>query len=204
MRKKSLLVALVMTVIMLITGCGKEENVNPFLGKWTGTLDYTQCFTDMMSAENAEIEKFVKFENLTFTFEFAFTEENVSVHVDENSKAQFVTNVEKGIGDMIDAMADAEAAKNGITIEEVYDGMGVSRDEYVQYTIENLQLGAMVDAMADALELNGAYEYDEKSIVVLYDDNTYEEITYALGMEDLTITISDGTNSFVIPCTKAQ
>ena len=203
MKKRSLLVALVMAVVMLVAGCGKEE-VNPFLGKWTGTLDYTQCFTDMMSAENADIEKFLNFENLTFTFVFAFTEESVSVHVEEDSKVQFVTNVEKGIGDMIDAMADAEAVKNGITVEEVYEGMGVTRDEYVQYTIENLQIDTMVDEMAAALELNGAYEYDEKTIVVLYDDNTYEEIGYNLGIEDLTITISDGTNSFVIPCTKAQ
>ena len=67
-----------------------------------------------------------------------------------------------------------------------------------------MKIDAMVDAMATALELSGAYEYDENQIVVLYDDNTYEEMSYALGMEDLTITISDGTNSFAIPCTKTK
>ena len=62
----------------------------------------------------------------------------------------------------------------------------------------------MVDAMASALELNGAYEYDDSQIVILYDDNTYEEMKYVLGIEDLTITITDGTNSFLIPCTKGN
>ena len=204
MKKRNLLVVLLMAVIMLVTGCAKEEKVNPFLGTWNGTLDYTQSFTDMMVAENADIEQFVKFEDLTFHFVYTFTEEKVSVHVDEASKNQFIANVEQGIADMIDAMAEAEAATNGITVEQVYDGMGVSRDAYVAYTIENMQIDAMVNAMATALELNGAYEYDDTSIVVLYDDNTYEEMKYTLGMEDLTITISDGTNSFVIPCTKAQ
>lgn len=204
MKKRNLLVALVMTVLVLITGCAKEEKVNPFLGTWSGTLDYTQCFTDTILASNADIEKFVKFENLTFTFVFEFTEENVSVHVDEESKHQFLLNVEKGIVKMIDAMAEEEASKNGITVEQVFEGMGVTRDAYIQNTIQNMQIEAMVNAMATALELKGAYEYDEKQIVVLYDDNTYEEITYALGIEDLTITISDGTNSFVIPCVKTK
>ena len=69
----ALAVILVLAVIMLFTGCAKEEEVNPFPGTWTGTLDYTQSFTDSMLAEHAELEKFVKFENLTFTFVFAFT-----------------------------------------------------------------------------------------------------------------------------------
>ena len=204
MKKRNVWIALVMAVLMLFTGCANEKKVNPLLGTWTGTLDYTECFTDMMVAENAEIEQFAKFENLTFTFVFAFTEEKVSVHVDEASKLTFTENVEKGIASMIDAMAEAEATKNGITVEKVYEGMGVTRDAYVQYTIENMKIDAMVDTMATALELSGAYEYDENQIVVLYDDNTYEEMSYVLGMEDLTITISDGSNSFAIPCTKTK
>lgn len=204
MKKRNLLAVLVMAVIMLITGCAKEEEVNPFPGTWTGTLDYTQCFTDTILAGNPDIEKFVKFENLTFTFVFEFTEENVSLHVDEDSKRQFVRNVEKGIADMIDAMASEEAVANGITVEQVFEGMGIARDAYIQQTVEQMQTETMVNAMAAALELKGAYEYDEKQIVVLYEDNTYEEILYKFGIEDLTMTISDGTNSFVIPCTKTN
>lgn len=204
MKKRNLLVVLIMAVLMLITGCTKEEKVNPFLGKWTGTLDYTECFTDTIIAESADIEKFIKFENLTFTFVFEFTEETVSVHVDEDSKHQFLVNVEKGIANMIDAMAEEEAAKNGITAEKVFEGMGITRDAYIQHTVEDMKIDAMVNAMTSALELKGAYEYDENQIVVLYDDNTYEEIIYNWGIEDLTITISDGTNSFEIPCTKTK
>ena len=182
----------------------KEEKGNPFLGTWSGNLDYTKCFTDMMAAENADIEKFVKFENLNFTFVFAFTEEKVSVHIDEASKQQFISNVEKGVAGMIDAMAAEEAKKNGITVEKVYDGMGVTRDAYVKQTMDHMKIDVMVNTMAAALELNGAYQYDDKQIVVLYDDNTYEEMSYAFGIEDLIITISDGTNSFAIPCTKTK
>ena len=56
MKKRNLLVVLIMAVIMLVTGCAKEEKVNPLLGTWNGTLDYTQSFTDMMVAENSDIQ----------------------------------------------------------------------------------------------------------------------------------------------------
>ena len=204
MKKRNLVAALLISVIILVTGCAKEEKVNPFLGTWNGTLDYTQCFTDMIVAKNADFQHFVGFENLTFTFVFTFTEENISVHIDDASKMQFVSNVEKGVAGMLDAMAEAEGKRFGITAEQVFERMDTTRDAYVEKFIKNMKFDTMVDAMVKALELNGAYEYDENKIAVLYDDNTYEEMTYIFGIEDLTIHISDGTNNFVIPCTKTE
>ena len=57
------------------------------------------------------------------------------------------------------------------------------------------------------MKLKQNYDYcviRDTNKVILYDDNTYEEMTYVLGVEDLTITITDGTNSFVIPCAKIK
>ena len=58
--------------------------------------------------------------------------------------------------------------------------------------------------VAGALELNGSYKYDAEKIVVLYEDKTYEEMKYVLESEELTITVSDGTNEFAIPCSKTK
>lgn len=207
MKKRKLLVALVMMVAMLITGCEKEEKVepvNPLLGKWSGTLDYTESFTNVMVAENENIEKFIRFENLTFSFVFEFSEEKVSLYVDKTSATQFVANAEVGIANMIDAMAAEEASKNGITVDDVFEGMGVSRDAYVADTLKNMNLEVMVNALVEALELQGAYEADEKNIVVVYDDKTYEAMEYDLKGNELTICISDGSNEFPIKCTKAE
>jgi PBP1b-binding outer membrane lipoprotein LpoB len=207
MKKRKVLVALVMIVAMLITGCEKEEkieSVNPLLGKWSGTLDYTESFTNVMVAENENIEKFIRFENLTFSFVFEFSEEKVALHVDKTSATQFVANAEVGIANMIDAMAAEEATKNGITVDAVFEGMGVSRDAYVADTLKNMNLEVMVNALVEALELQGAYEADEKNIVVVYDDKTYEAMEYDLKGNELTIGISDGSNEFPIKCTKAE
>lgn len=204
MKKHNLALVLLMAVVMLFTGCAKEEEVNPFLGKWTGTLDMTQQVVEAMVAEDADLEKYVKFENLTFTFVFEFAEDEMKMKIEEASKQQFNSNMETGVANMVDAMVADVASENGITIEEVYAGMGVTRDEYVQYTIENMDLDVWVNEMSEALELSGSYEYDEENIVILYEDNTYEEVKYVLGIEDLTITFTNGTDTITIPCTKAQ
>ena len=207
MKKRRLLVALVMMMTILVTGCEKEEQmepVNPLLGEWSGTLDYTESFTNVMVAENDDIEKFIKFENLTFSFVFEFSEEKIALHVDEPSAAQFVANAEVGIANMIDKMAAEEATKNGITVDAVFEGMGVTRDAYVADTLKNMNLEVMVNALVEALELQGAYEVDESEIVVVYDDKTYESMKYTLNGEELTICISDGTNELPIKCTKEE
>ena len=189
---------------MLFTGCAKEEKVNPFLGKWTGSVDMTELVVNSMVAENENMKEYLKFEDLKFIFVFEFTEEKVSLHVDENSKQQFVVNMEAGVVKMVDAMVADAATKNNTTVEEIYKGMGITRDQYVQSVVEPLKIEELVNSMAAALELNGSYEYNEEKIVVLYEDKTYEEMKYTLGIEDLMITVSDGTNSFDISCTKAN
>lgn len=202
MKKRNVFLVLVMAVIMLFTGCAKEEKVNPFLGKWTGSVDMTEHVTTGMSVGNSDLSEFAKFENLTFTLVFEFTEDKVALHVDEASKQQFFVNMEAGVVKMVEAMVADAATKENTTVEEIYKGMGVTRDQYVQSVVEPLHIEEMVNRMAEALELEGSYEYNDEKIVVLYEDKTYEEMKYALGLEDLTITVSDGTNAFVIPCTK--
>lgn len=193
-----------MVVVMLVTGCTKEESVNPFQGKWTGSVDMTEHVVNSMVTENENLKDFLDFEQLTFSLEFEFAEESVSLHVEETSKQQFITNMKAGVVKMVDAMVADVATKNDTTAADIYNGMGVTRDEYIQSVVESLKIEELVSSMASALELNGSYEYNDEKIVVLYEDDTYEEMTYTLGIEDLTITVSDGTNSFVIPCSKAN
>ena len=204
MKKCNACLVLVMVVVMLVTGCTKEESVNPFQGKWTGSVDMTEHVVNSMVTENENLKDFLDFEQLTFSLEFEFAEESVSLHVEETSKQQFITNMKAGVVKMVDAMVADVATKNDTTAADIYNGMGVTRDEYIQSVVESLKIEELVSSMASALELNGSYEYNDEKIVVLYEDDTYEEMTYTLGIEDLTITVSDGTNSFVIPCSKAN
>lgn len=204
MKKRNLLLALMMAFVMLCTACGTEEKTNPFVGKWNGTVDYTDYFVQSMVAENASLKEYAKFENLTLNYVFEFTEDTVSLSLDEASTKQFITNVETGVANMVDAMAADLAAENDVTAEDIYAGMAVTRDAYVQSVIDSMKIDAMLSTMSEALKLSGSYEYDEETITVSYKDNTYEGMKYAFDKGDLTITVSDGTNEFTIYCEKAE
>lgn len=203
MKKRNLILALVMAVTMLFTACGSEEP-NPFVGKWTGTIDLTDYIVEEMVAEDESMKEFAKFENLNFTLVFEFTEEEISLHVDEASAQQFVANVETGVTNMMDAMVADMAAEYSMTAEDIYAGMGVTREAFIQSTIDSMHLDSLVSGMAESLELKGTYDYDKEKIVVYYEDDTYEEMKYTKGAEDLTITVSDGSNQFVINCQKSN
>ena len=204
MKKRNRIITLIMVVLLVFTACGANGSANSLVGKWTGQLDLTNQIVQNMVATNASIEKYAKFENLQFTFVFEFTEEEVSVSIDEASTQQFVANIKTGVADTVDAMVAGVAAENNLTVDAVYSGMGVTRDAYVQSLIEEMELEAMVQSIVASLELKGAYEADGETILIVYEDNTYEEMKYVLGIEDLTITVSDGTNQYQIPCTKAK
>lgn len=201
MKKRNLLLALVMSFVMLLSACGNNQSLE---GKWVGTLDLTDHIVKVMATENASIEKYAKFEALTFDFVFEFTKDTVSIKVDEASTQKFIENAEVGVANMIDAMAADLATENNVTIEDIFAGMNVTRDEFVQATIQSMNLNAMVAEMTKALELSGSYAVDEDVIVVFYEDNTYEEMKYELTNEGMKITVSDGTNEFSIDCKKAK
>lgn len=201
MKKRNLLLALVMSLVMLFTACGSEKT-NPFVGKWIGTLDLTDFIVAEMVAEDATMEQYAKFENLTFTFVFEFTEDQVSLHVDEASAEQFITNAKTGVTNMVDAKVADLATENNMTAEDIYAGMNVTREAFIQSTIDSMELDTMVSSMAASLELSGSYQSDAETIIVVYDDNTYEEMKYSFEGDKLSITVSDGTNDFVIKCTK--
>lgn len=157
-----------------------------------------------MVAQDTSLEKYAQFENLSFTFLFEFTEDAVSMKVDEASTQQFIANAETGIANMIDAMVADMAATSGKTVEDVYAGMNVTREAFIDTVIQSAQLEAMVQGLVETFTLNGSYVAEEDTLTVIYEDNTYEEMKYAVGIEDLTITVSDGTNNFVFVCKEVK
>ena len=215
MKKRNWLIALLVVVVMLFTACGNAttdgdtteaglQKTYPLAGKWDGTVDLTEYFMESFASQNEAMKEYVKFENLTLKFVFEFTEESVSLGLDETSTQQFVSNVGTGVGAMVDAMVADVAVANNTTAEAIYANMSVERDTYVQSIIDSLKIEDMVKAMASALELKGAYAADEQNITVIYDDDTYESMKYTLNGDNLSITVSDGTNHFVIECVKSK
>ena len=204
MKKRSLLLILTMVVTMLFSACGEEEKPNPFLGKWSGNMDLTDHIVEEIIAQDQSLKEYDEFENLMLTLEFEFSEEEVALHINDASAQQFISNIEAGVTDMIDAMVADTATEYSMTAEDVYAGMGVTRENFIQSTIDTMHLEQMINAITEALALNGKYQSDDEKIIVFYEDNTYEEMKYSFEGDKLFITASDGTDEFVIECTKAE
>ena len=202
MKRRKLLVALVLTCAMLLSACGGDAG--KLVGKWNATLDLTDYIVQEMVAQDPSLEAYAKFENLSFTFQFEFTKDTVALTVDEASTQQFITNAETGIINMIDAMVADMAAEANETPEDVFAGMNMTRETFIKATMNSLRLESMVKEMVEVLTLSGSYVAEGDTITVIYEDNTYEEMKFAFGKEDLTITVSDGTNNFVFVCKEAK
>lgn len=202
MKKCKLLVALIMSCAMLLSACGGDAG--KLVGKWNATLDLTDYIVQEMVAQDPSLEAYAKFENLSFAFQFEFTKDVVTLTVDEASAQQFITNAEAGIVKMIDAMVADMAEEANVTAEDVYAGMKVTRDVFIEATMNSLRLEDMVKELVEGLTLSGTYIAEGDTITVIYEDNTYEEMKFAFGKEDLTITVSDGANNFVFVCKEAK
>ena len=203
MKKRNLFVALLMVIVMLISGCGTGTE-NKFIGTWTGTLDMTDYIVQSMVEQDANLEKYAQFENLNFTLVFEFTEENISLHLEESSTEEYIKNISAGVEHMVDAMVAELATANDMTTEDIYAGMGVTRDAYIQSVIASMKLETAVSDMAEALALKGTYKYDGEKIVVIYEDDTYEEMKYSFKGEMLVITVSNGNAEHSIKCEKTK
>lgn len=204
MKKRNLLTALLLTLTLMLTACGEPS---PFVGSWRGTCDLTDLIVSesVLGSDEDLMQYADQIEGLELVINFEFTEDKMSMSVDDTSVDTFLVNLETSMKNMMEAYMVDELAAYGISYEEYLDEMGMDSDALMQAMLDEMNLDAqmrpMMESMAEALELNGSYMYDEEKITIIYEDNTYEEMFYAFNEEVLTITFvdADGTE-FDIVC----
>lgn len=204
MKKRNIFVSLLLTLTLMLTACGEPS---PFIGTWRGTCDLTDVIIGESNlVADEEWEQYVEHvEGLEFVITFEFTEDKMAMSVDEASVDTFMKNFENSMKNMMEAYMIDEFAAYGISYEEYLEEVGMSSDAFLQSMLDEMNMSAqmkpMMESMAEALDLNGSYMYDEEKITIVYEDNTYEEMLYVFDGENLTITFVDeeGTE-FDIEC----
>ena len=207
MKKRSIVFALALVVVMLLTACG---NKNPFIGTWRGTWDITEILVDFMIAADAEMEDYMNLEDLTMDIMFSFTEEGeVEMYVDEASIGAFVEKYETELGEMMDAYLQDSLSGYGYSMDEIASMMGYNDyNLMLKDLIKQMDMQSMVvDPFVEIFDVKGTYEYDEEAGKLCFayesEDNTvFEEMDYKFEGNTLIISfISDG-NEIVIECEK--
>lgn len=204
MKKRNIFVSLLLTLTLMLTACGDPS---PFIGTWRGTCDLTDVIIGESNlVADEEWEQYVEHvEGLEFVITFEFTEDKMAMSVDEASVDTFMKNFENSMKNMMEAYMIDEFSAYGISYEEYLEEVGMSSDAFLQSMLDEMNMSAqmkpMMESMAEALDLNGSYMYDEEKITIVYEDNTYEEMLYVFDGENLTITFVDeeGTE-FDIKC----
>lgn len=215
MKKYCLFVILMLMMTLGLTACGSEdqppvnsesekEQENLFLGTWQGKCDFTEMMKSEMIADNKTLEKYINFEELSLEFRFEFSEEQMIRFVTKESAEQFLFNMENGLIAALDAMMEASAAKANMTVEDLYLMNETTREEQVLEPVREMHLEKIVEALANTFEIQGNYEYDEKTLILYHSEDTYERMPYVFGGEKLMISIARGTDTFDIICTKSN
>ncbi len=205
MKKRNLFLALVMSLVMMLTACG---NSNPFVGTWRGTCDLTDYIVELMVADEPDMAKYVEFEDLKFEVIFEFTEDGeVEIYVDEDSVDEFVENVEDGMYNMMDKMFEEQLAEMGVTKDYLAAYMGYDSYDAMMYDmIAAADMKGTMSGMFEVFELEGTYEYDEEDgeLTIEYDDEDAgdEEFEYEFEDGKLYITAEADGEEFVFECEK--
>ncbi len=206
MKKRNVFLALVLSLVMMLTACG---NSNPFVGTWRGTWDFTDALVEEMTASDPSMEQYLDFKDLTIELVFEFTEDGeMSMQVDEDSLDVFVENMEDGIYNMMDAMFEDQLSGYGYTNDEIAAMMGYeSYDAMIKALIDEMDMqGSLVDPLMESLDVEGKYEYDEEEGVItfIYDDEdtSDEEFEYEFDDDTLILNIEVDGYDMEIECEK--
>lgn len=204
MRKQGLFVSLILIVALMITACGQK---NPFPGTWRGTCDLTDIIIASVSGGNEDVEQYLQFENLTFEFVYEFTEDDVTIKVDEASFARFSNNVKIGFMEGVKAKLASDLQQQGLTYEEYLEDSGLEEEELLSSKMEDVDLDtwvATIRELAEILATDGAYMYTSDALTILFENGTYNKLNYTMDGKTLIIYISDGEMELPVVCEKIK
>lgn len=184
----------------------ESEEVNPFTGKWKGTLDLTDYVVDAVISGDPTLETYLDLEGLSFAINMEYTEDAIKMSVDTTSAETFIANLETGLIKMLDAMLVAQLEGTGVTVEEAIAALGYDYDTYMKETVAAMNLGSTItDPFVETLDIEATYEYEEDgTLTFYYPDNTYEEFEYAFDGESLTVTMISGEDKYDIKCERVE
>ncbi len=199
MKKRNLFLALVMSLVMMLTACG---NSNPFVGTWVGTWDMTDIMYD--SIQGSGMEEYADFEGLELQVVFTFDDEEVEFAVDEDSLEALGEKMEEQMIELMDAYLEDMASDYGYSSEDLLSMMGYTHDEFVDEMVAAMDVDGMIDSLSGELEAEGTYEYDEEDgvLTIEYDDDNEEEFEYEFDDDKLIITMEADGYDVVIECEK--
>lgn len=209
MKKRNVLLAILLAMVMLITACaGNKQTLD---GKWTGSLDVTKQFEDGIIAAYPDLKDYVDFEDLVFVLDIVFEEDQMSMVVQQDSIDAFNANFAEGIKGMAEGYWAAELAKYDMTLEEDISESGMTEEAYLARIYKDTGIDKMITSMNEVTnetldrisKMKGVYTTPlENELRLYYTDTEYESMEYSFKGKALNIIIHGDEFSLLIECEK--
>ena len=193
MKKRCLLGLLGICLVMMLTGCealGALGAKEPTLeGKWEAELDLKDSLIEAMGEEMMEYADC--FKDIVVKVNFEFTEDEVEVEFDEDSVEDLVEAIRESCIRLFDKAIEDSLVDTGMTLDEFYALLGMTREEYLDMCLEQLELDVITEDLTDDLEETFEYEVDEEEGIIKAtdEDGNEEEWEYELDEDELTLII---------------
>ena len=205
MKMKKVLITWVLLLVMTLNACGADTAL---LGSWKGNFDVTtmvkEIYTPTLLASDKAMEKYLQLEGMNVELTFTFTEESFSISVDEAAKEALRSSIETALTTTYNAYMEAKASKANMKIDALYAVNATTKEKAIEDFLKGMKVEQVVDVIATAFQVSGDYGYDKESITIVYADDTWEKMKYALKDGQLTITIQNGEQEVPVVCEKTE
>jgi hypothetical protein len=138
------------------------------------------------------------FEDLSLTFCFEFTKDEVTISVDEASIDDFKDAMEDIMVKIFDISMEEMAKSAGMTVDEVYSSIGYTREEYLETFLDEMDFDSLAEELV--VEETSKYKAGKNVITVTNEDGDTEEWAYTLDGDSLTLTVDMDGEEAVFNC----
>lgn len=211
MKKRNLLFALLLAMVMCITACGSSNQTVD--GKWAGTLDLTKQFEDGIKEAHPLIAKHIDFEDLVLKMDIAFVDGQMSIEVQQESVDAFNANFTRGMQAIAVGYWEEGLAQIDVTLEEAIYESGMTEEAYMERIYTETGIDKMIESMSsittetlDKLsKMKGTYTTSVVNELRLYhSEKEYESMEYGFKGKKLNISIKGDDFSLLIQCDRAK
>lgn len=210
MKKRNLLFALLLAMVMIVTACGSNQTVE---GKWTGTLDLTKQFEDGVKEAYPDLIEYVDFEDLVFKMDISFVDGQMEMKVQQESIDAFNTKFAEGMQLIAEGYWQASLAEIDMTLEEAISESGMTEEDYTKRIYTETGIDKMIESMSkmtnDTLEMlskmKGTYTTPvADELRLYYTEDEFESMKYDFKGKQLNISIKGDSFILLIECERVD
>lgn len=210
MKKRNLLFALLLAMVMLVTACGSNQTVE---GKWTGTLDLTKQFEDGVKEAYPDLIEYIDFEDLVFKMDISFVDGQMEMKVQQESIDAFNTKFAEGMQLIAEGYWQASLAEIDMTLEEAISESGMTEEDYTKRIYTETGIDKMIESMSkmtnDTLEMlskmKGTYTTPvADELRLYYTEDEFESMKYDFKGKQLNISIKGDSFVLLIECERVD